>query len=379
VLDALTADPKVWAKTALILNYDENDGFFDHVVPPMPPVQNRPGTDGLVSASLSASLADEILDLDLHPDEAHPLVPGADPLGKQPIGLGPRVPLVVVSPWSKGGWVCSEVFDHTSVIRFLEKRFRVPEPNISDWRRSVCGDLTSAFDFSRAQAGFTALTPPAPIQGLGQPFSVQNPQAMPQQEPGVRPARPLPYHFGVELVRLSGSELRLEFANQGEAGAHFLVRNGRSPQDAPRRYQVAKGDTVRDSWSNDTSYDLGVWGANGYLAEFKGTLSDPDELQVKMKDGGAGDTVDLVLTNSGKNPRKVSISNAYDQDKARKVTVPPMKTITREIELEDSHGWYDVSVADDDAPAYLRRFAGHHENGKPSYSDPAGASAPNHP
>lgn len=379
VLDALTADPKVWAKTALILNYDENDGFFDHVVPPMPPVQNRPGTDGLVSASLSASLADEILDLDLHPDEAHPLVPGADPLGKQPIGLGPRVPLVVVSPWSKGGWVCSEVFDHTSVIRFLEKRFRVPEPNISDWRRSVCGDLTSAFDFSRAQAGFTALTPPAPIQGLGQPFSVQNPQAMPQQEPGVRPARPLPYHFGVELVRLSGSELRLEFANQGEAGAHFLVRNGRSPQDAPRRYQVAKGDTVRDSWSNDASYDLGVWGANGYLAEFKGTLSDPNEMQVKMKDGGTGDTVELVLTNSGTHPRKVSISNAYDQDTAHKVTVPPMKTITREFELEDSHGWYDVSVADDDAPAYLRRFAGHHENGKPSYSDPAGAGAPNHP
>jgi phospholipase C len=98
-----------------------------------------------------------------------------------------------------------------------------------------------------------------------------------------------------------------------------------------------------------------------------------------MKDGGAGDTVDLVLTNSGKHPRKVSISNAYDQDKARKVTVPPMKTITREIELEDSHGWYDVSVADDDAPAYLRRFAGHHENGKPSYSDPAGGGAPKHP
>jgi phospholipase C len=377
VLDALTADPKVWAKTALILNYDENDGFFDHVVPPMPPVKNRPGTDGLVSASLAASLADEILDLDLHPSEAHPLVPGADPLGKQPIGLGPRVPLVVVSPWSKGGWVCSEVFDHTSVIRFLEKRFRVPEPNISDWRRSVTGDLTSAFDFSRAQADFAAMTPPAPIHGLGQPFSVQDPQAMPQQDPGARPARPLPYQFGVELARLSGTELRLDFANRGQAGAYFLVRNGRSPLDAPRRYQVATADTVSDSWANDASYDLGVWGANGYLAEFKGTLSDPDELQVKVNETGNGGTVELVLANSGNLPRKVTVSNAYVNDKAPKVTVSPRKTVTREIDLEGSHGWYDVTVTDNDAPAYLRRFAGHHEDGKPSFSDPASAGAPN--
>jgi phospholipase C len=367
VLDALTADPKVWAKTALILNYDENDGFFDHVVPPMPPVKNQPGTDGLVSASLAASLADEILDLDLHPGEASPLVPGADPLGRQPVGLGPRVPLVVVSPWSKGGWVCSEVFDHTSVIRFLEQRFQVAEPNISDWRRSVVGDLTSAFDFSRRQASFTAMAPPAPIKGLGQPFSVQDPQAMPLQDAGTRPARPLPYRFGVGLARISGTELQLEFANRGTAGAPFHVRNGLAPLDAPRRYQVAAADTVRDSWNNSAAYNLGAWGANGYLAEFKGSLSDSGEVQAGMDDGGTR----LVLVNAGSRPRKLHISNSYSSDKPRKVVVPPRKSVVKDIDLGASHGWFDLSITDEDAPAYFRRFAGHVEDGKPSFSDPA--------
>ena len=63
-------------------------------------------------------------------------------------GLGPRVPMYALSPWSRGGWVNSQVFDHTSVLRFIEQRFGVAEPNISPWRRAVCGDLTSLFDFS---------------------------------------------------------------------------------------------------------------------------------------------------------------------------------------------------------------------------------------
>ena len=56
--------------------------------------------------------------------------------------------MMVISPWSKGGWVSSEVFDHTSLIRFIERRFaQSREPNITPWRRAVAGDLTSAFNF----------------------------------------------------------------------------------------------------------------------------------------------------------------------------------------------------------------------------------------
>jgi len=112
-LDAIASNPEVWAKTAFILCYDENDGLFDHVPPPAP----APGT------------AAEFVD-------------------GEPIGLGFRTPTTIVSPWTAGGFVCSDVFDHTSLIRFLEARFGVHEPNISAWRRQTCGDLTSAFRFS---------------------------------------------------------------------------------------------------------------------------------------------------------------------------------------------------------------------------------------
>ena len=121
LIAALASNPKVWAKTVFILNYDENDGFFDHVPPPVPP------TGAAVGKSTVAATGE-----DYH---------------GEPVGLGPRVPMIVVSPWSKGGYVNSELFDHTSVIRFLEARFGVAEPQISPWRRAVCGDLTSVFDF----------------------------------------------------------------------------------------------------------------------------------------------------------------------------------------------------------------------------------------
>ena len=138
VLDALTGNPDVWSKTALLVTYDENDGFFDHVVPPYPNVGGLPG-----GSTVSTS---------------NELYTGPDG-GPGNYGLGVRVPMLVLSPWSTGGWVCSETFDHTSIIQFIESRFGVHEPNITPWRRAVCGDLTSAFDFSRVRANAPGLPP----------------------------------------------------------------------------------------------------------------------------------------------------------------------------------------------------------------------------
>jgi len=120
-LDAIASNPDVWAKTAFVLCYDENDGLFDHVVPPTP----EHGT----------------------PDE---FVAG------EPIGLGFRTPTTIISPWTAGGFVCSDVFDHTSLIRFIEARFGVHEPNISPWRRRTCGDLTTAFRFASGPSSYPA-------------------------------------------------------------------------------------------------------------------------------------------------------------------------------------------------------------------------------
>jgi phospholipase C len=116
-IDAIAANPEVWAKTVFILDYDENDGIFDHVAPPVPP----PGTP-----------KEFVKDL--------------------PVGAGFRVPCIVVSPWTAGGWVCSQPFDHTSVLQFLEKFTGVKEPNITDWRRQTFGDLMSTFRFDEQKA-----------------------------------------------------------------------------------------------------------------------------------------------------------------------------------------------------------------------------------
>jgi phospholipase C len=120
VLNTLLSNPAIWAKTVLFISWDENDGFFDHVSPPTP----SPGTNG------------EYLTVNPLPADANGVA--------GPIGLGVRVPMLVVSPFSVGGWVCSDTFDHTSQLRFLETRFGVTVPNLSTWRRSVTGDLTAA-------------------------------------------------------------------------------------------------------------------------------------------------------------------------------------------------------------------------------------------
>ena len=140
VLDALTSNPAVWAKTALFLMYDENDGFFDHVPPPTPP----PGTPGEFLAHLPAGT---------------PSTAGI--LG--PIGLGMRVPMIVLSPFSRGGHISSEVFDHTSQLKLIGERFGVEVPNLSAWRRGVVGDLTSALFGDTPSASVPAL----PATSLG--------------------------------------------------------------------------------------------------------------------------------------------------------------------------------------------------------------------
>jgi phospholipase C len=140
ILDTLVSNPDVWASTVFFVIYDENGGFFDHVPPPTAPS----GTAGeWITASPLPSAASGIAG---------------------PIGLGFRTPCLVVSPFSAGGYVSSEVFDHTSVLRFLETRFGVEVPNLSAWRRQATGDLTSALALKNAS---NTTVPPLPATSLG--------------------------------------------------------------------------------------------------------------------------------------------------------------------------------------------------------------------
>ena len=166
VVHALLSNPKVWRKTALLVTWDENGGFFDHVAPPVAP-RGTPGE--WVTASPLPAAAGGI---------------------RGPIGLGFRVPMLVISPFTRGGLVYSGVVDHTSALRFIETRFGVEVPNLSAWRRRVTGDLTGAFNFA-ARPQYRAPGLPGPGEtGLVECVDVQpvpvSHMGIPRQEKGTR-------------------------------------------------------------------------------------------------------------------------------------------------------------------------------------------------
>ena len=180
IISALTGNSAQWAKTVLFVTYDENGGFFDHVAPTVAPA----GTAG--EYITAAALPDASI-------IGNPPITG-------PIGLGFRVPMLIISPFSRGGLVSSDLFDHTSVLRFLETRFGAEVPNLSAWRRATVGDLTSALNFRSTDASVPSLpsTIPAIVQTIqdcaatltgSNPYTLPNPQSSPTQETGTA-ARP---------------------------------------------------------------------------------------------------------------------------------------------------------------------------------------------
>ncbi|WP_412023782.1 phosphocholine-specific phospholipase C [Burkholderia cepacia] len=370
ILDALTSNPDVWSKTVLLIMYDENDGFFDHVVPPSAPT--LPGS-GMSTVDVSL--------------ERHNVVTstqtGTYTADNLPYGLGPRVPMFVVSPWSKGGFVCSQVFDHTSVLQFIEKRFGVVETNISPWRRAICGDLTSALDFSKSDA--TVPTLPSTQAYVAQadlqcsrassqtaPASTAQ-QVVTAQEPGTRPARALPYELHV-TGQLGAQGYAVTFANTGTQGAHFWVYTG-DPTAMPRRYTVEAGKQLTDTWALDANgnYLVSVWGPNGYFRRFAGSAAADAGAKPEITpcyDAANGD-VYVTLANAGASALTVTATDVAYGGPARTLTIPPGQRIETHWDLSCSSHWYDLQFAVAGNAGWTRRIAGHVETGKASLTDPA--------
>jgi phospholipase C len=287
--------------------------------------------------------------------------------------------MIVISPWSKGGWVNSEVFDHTSLIRFLERRFGIPEPNITPWRRAVAGDLTSAFNFASPHEGIVALPSTASYAPPNQnryPDYVPTPpanQALPQQEPGTRPARALPYELHVD-GEVNGSQggLRLFFRNTGKAGAVFQVRSG-DGQTGPWTYTLGAGDEASDTLGSRgaSSYDFAVSGPNGFLRTFAGGLAaNSANLTIHAIYDKESEKIALLIRNHGSSAEKVRIFDAYS-GKTRTQLLHPHNSVTYVSELEESFGCYDLTVRVDSDARFERHLAGHLETGRASVTDPA--------
>ncbi len=390
VMNILTKRPEVWKKTIFILTYDENDGYFDHVPPFVVPDPARPET-GKVTPGIDASVEYVTLEADLkkqRPPEAR----------GGPIGLGFRVPMVIASPWSRGGYVNSEVCDHTSVIRFLETLLSrktgkpIRETNISAWRRAVCGDLTSTFQPFKGGAK-ASLPYPAYndfLQGIHQAQFRQMPSGfkkvegdpagwMPQQEPGVRPACALPYDLNVDgRLSADGKSLELTLASAGSTGAPFHAytpgRYRGGVELRTRAYAVERGQQLSDSWTLDGfaqgAYAVRVLGPNGYYREFSGSAADP---QVDITCRAVKKSGDLVLTVKNRH-----VSQAYTvelADHGYGTAVKPLQVkaggqASLTLKLAKSGQWYDLSATVSGATGYARRFAGRVETGKPTTSDP---------
>jgi phospholipase C len=371
MLDALTSNPEVWSKTAFFLCYDENDGFFDHMMPPTPPQTMAQGLSNV--------------------DITNEIFPGNATYESGPYGLGMRVPMIVISPWSKGGWVNSEVFDHTSLIRFIETRFEpqysgLTEKNITRWRRAVTGDLTSAFDFKTPNTQVVSLpstTGYAPTSFTRQPSYVPVPptdQELPTQEHGIRPARAVPYELSVSGgADFSTGSVKIHFANTGQAAAVFHVRSGNN-QNGPWTYTVDAKTSLSDIWAisknGQTAYDLSVYGPNGFLRAFKGKISGQGSanLHIESNYSNNGSSITLNITNVGSASGNLNILDAYSGHSVAQ-ELNPGKTMSESWDMENFFGWYDLLVTVDSDPGFQQQLAGHIETGIDSMTDPAIAAS----
>ena len=358
ILDALTDHPEVWSKTAFFTTYDENDGFFDHVVPPtVPPTR----TQGLSNVDIT-----------------NEIFPGSSEYAAGPYGMGIRVPMIVISPWSKGGWVNSQVFDHSSLIRFIERRFGcqypgIMESNITKWRRSVSGDLTSAFNFTSPNDATVTLPSTVayiPPDNQRHPDYVPVPptvQALPVQESGVRPARALPYELHVR-ARVDAEEgtVNIYFRNSGQVAAVYQVYSA-DGESGPWTYTVAPETELSDCWNlrskAQTEYDFSVFGPNGFLRTFKGSIADGSaNIASSLIYDIQGNGVILGIHNHSRIPCEVKVSEHYGHQTI-KLRLEPHGERSEFWSLDRSYGWYDLTIRTSSGSLFRHRLAGHLETG----------------
>ena len=404
-LDILTKNPEVWKKTIFILTYDENDGYFDHIPPYVVPRPNDPES-GKVSAGIDVAV-------DYESDK------------DSPIGLGYRVPLIVASPWSRGGYVNSEVFDHTSCLMFLENFLskktgkEIRSSQISSWRRNICGDLSSVFRPATASAksGPSPLKKEATIIGIQNaknkpaqlkpaalseseiksinthlPFSPKASEMAAVQERGVSKACAIPYQLYAEAeLDQNREQVALKLATSHgslppqikTSGAPFLVyTKSMYRQEAGRtwNYAVKKASELNDSFKLADfameRYNLCITAPNGFYREFNGSKADPAlEIQCvyewkNLLDKQSLGNIVLLLENKGKTDLLIQLmDNAYGSPSKKIKLKPGTKTSTLLV-LKKSLGWYDYTLKVEGYEHYSRQYAGHVENGQDSITDP---------
>ncbi|UMQ41864.1 phospholipase C, phosphocholine-specific [Chryseobacterium sp. Y16C] len=370
VLNILTQDPETWKKTIFIINYDENDGYFDHVLPFSPPMNpSQPidmnGKEGVeyVNKNQEYMTSQKLKD--------HEKIEGT-------VGLGYRVPMIIASPWTKGGYVNSEVSDHTSVLQFLEKFIKkkfdknVTVENISDWRRAICGDLTSAFNTAStkipkmdyldqkdyAKTINSAKNKPVPNLKWYSENELNN-NLLDIQERGLKPSNALPYNY---LVNFQNEKIKM--INFNEKGVPLLIYDRNKFQDNDFHFSYALYSKQELSHAIQyEKYDYEVFGPNGFYRHFKG--ENNPEIEIILNNSLSKNEVELVIKKKKKENISIIVENLYEKTKKQIDLKHSEEKIL--IDLSKMKGWYDLKI---NMKNQDWQFSGRIETGKTSVSDP---------
>jgi len=415
ILDILTHNPEVWKKTIFIVTYDENDGYYDHIPPFSIPDNKLPET-GKCSAGIDTEA--EYVRYD---NEVKQGIPKSQ-AREAPIGLGFRVPMMIASPWSRGGKVCSQVFDHTSTLQFLEHfvntkhHKKIKLNNISEWRRTICGNLTSAFApyngeplekipflnrdkkvediynarFKEEPASFKKLTNDEIAQITANPILIN------MQEKGIRESCALPYElYSNGGITNDGRNFEIKFSagknvfGSKSEGSPFTVyapvgfNDGKKTKNEICRnwfFAVSPGDELSYQWPlkafDKGQYKLCLHGPNGFYREFAGDGNNPGiKINCNYEQNHLGSSpltgnVVVNIENASGSARQISIiDNSYKVGNIDKIIAANSKTNVI-LNLEKNFNWYDFSVKVKDYKNFEERFAGRVETGINTKTDP---------
>uniref|UniRef100_A0A7S4PFL7 Bacterial phospholipase C C-terminal domain-containing protein n=1 Tax=Paramoeba aestuarina TaxID=180227 RepID=A0A7S4PFL7_9EUKA len=372
LLKVLQQNPDVYANTAFILNYDEGGQFYDHVWCPTPPVDEK---EGISTVSVEGEINYDNLVTE-----------------PSPYGLGFRVPIVVVSPWTRGKLLYSQVMDHTSVLFLLESKFNVTIDTISAWRRALCGNLLGIFDFDNPDYSWPDLPDTSDYVNQGNyecdtlpPVEIPSEQSMPVQEPGTRLSKALPYTFLVTQTR-EDDVLKIKIDNAGDLGGAFILFDVLHLKDVrPRLYTIEAGKTIIDVIplryeDKLENYTLVLQGPNGFVRYMSGPLDKSDACGGNVEayityNERLNDVIVNTINNQDASVTVELVDNAYghsSQPDWEVYDVPPNGgTDSRKINVQSSGNWYDLSVIIHNEDCFERRFMGRMEVGTAGMSDPA--------
>lgn len=411
VLDILTKNPDVWKKTIFIITYDENDGYYDHVKPFLVPDLKKNDT-GACSEGIDTEV--EMVRL---ANELQQGVPEKQ-AREGAVGLGFRVPMYIVSPWSRGGKVCSQVFDHTSTLQFLTYFFNhkfkknIHLDNISAWRRAICGDLTAAFtpyhpkqqqlpfidrnnyiariynaQFKDDPSGFR------PVDDVDQAKQqIWIPVFNRVQEKGRRPSLPLPYAhdaFGCVMDGKFNLQLQVDGAIFGgrTSGVPFNVysplayRDGDGDVESYRNWDFAitAGDHLTYEWDlsrfEGNSYAFELHGPNGFYRKFMGPKNAPAILaaispEVDQKTQSPTGKLQLTLTNLHVATIALEVRSLNYQHYTATKEIAAGKAVVLTMDVAAQGNWYDLLIGQGDDPNFVLQLAGRLETGVETTTDP---------